>query len=114
MGDPAGEDVGAEILPGGGPAELVGQPGEEPPVDGGVVRLRSVAFAPAAALDPPLLEGLGVALDGAAADSEPLREGGVGDPGFVLPGLGDGVSAFGRVGWMAGSGQAGRAIRHAV
>lgn len=44
MGDPAGEDVGAEILPGGGPAELVGQPGEEPAVDGGVVRLRSVAL----------------------------------------------------------------------
>jgi hypothetical protein len=50
----------------------------------------SVASAwavPCRALDAPLLEGLDVAVDGAAANREPLREGGVGDPGFVLPGL---------------------------
>jgi hypothetical protein len=116
-GDPAGEDVAAEILRGGGPPEFVGQPGEEPPVDGGVMcpgPLASVAAVPGAALDAPLLEGLGVALDGSAADREPLGEGGVGDPGFVPPGLGNGVAAFGGGSRTVRSGQARHAIRHAV
>jgi hypothetical protein len=107
MGDPAGEDVVAEILWGEGSAELVGQPGEELPVDGGVMCPGSVAPAPAvphAALDAPLLEDPDVVLDGSAADSEPLGEDGAGDAGFVPPGLGDGVAAFGRVGWAVGSG----------
>ena len=107
LGDPADEDVAAEILRDGGPAELVGQPGEEPPVDGGVLCPGSVAAALAgrrAALDALLLEGLGVVLDGSAADPEPLGEGGVGEPGFVPPGLGNGLPAFGRVGWAVQSG----------
>jgi hypothetical protein len=114
LGNPAGEDLAAQIIQNGWPAEVVGQPGEEPPVDGGVVRPDAVASAPAVrqpALDASFLEGLDVTLDGSAADPEPLGEGGVADPGFVPPGLDDGVPAFGRTGRTTGSGQGGPASR---
>jgi hypothetical protein len=114
LGDPAGQDVAAEILPGGRPVQLVGQPGNEPPVDGSVLRPGPLASTPAVrrpALDAPLLESLDIASDGAPADREPLGQGGVGDPGFVPPGLGDSVAAFGGTGRTAGSGQDGLAGR---